>query len=227
MGGGAESLLGFRLRHRLVGPYDYPWDVPRARMPAPLKTTITRAPSAPTARALSIVYYNMLLTEKARVAGGDFADEKTEFVRELQFWWTHGRRWILRWNLDMFAELVRADAVERRFFGAAQRLIRSASHSRALCESKRFRSLIKEREHTKRRTKCRLCGRPEHRRYLNQWKSPQGRREEAFQLDYRHQTGDTITRDILRAQYRSRPDVPGLTNARVFVTSCCRDMAIG
>ena len=76
-----------------------------------------------------------------------------------------------------------------------------------LFDSSELRTLVKHREAKVRRQKCRLCGRPEHRRYLQQWEAPSKRRQSAFQLSFRHNTGDTIVRDLLRKPHRRSADV--------------------
>lgn len=214
MPGGAESLVGFRLKQRLAGPYPYVWNVPTGRMPANLRAQLQHARSfSALARALSLVYYALLVEAKApnRARSRDDDDPVAKLEGEFRFWWREGRRHVVRgWNLQAFQDAVgvdRCNQVDLRAFAEVIELVRAGRTPQDVFRSRRLRAIVTAREHEKRRNKCRLCGRPAHRRYLLQWDGPPNRWKEAFQLRYRHPAGDTITRDLLRQPYRRRSDV--------------------
>jgi hypothetical protein len=214
MPSGPGSVLGLRLRQRLAGPYDYVWDVPSGHAPPALRTMLKHARSfSAAARGLSLVYYAMLTEEqlRLRVGGADQAESLEDLQGELAFWWGEGRDFVVRnWDLREFQRLVGFDRCGRKeldFLGAFVSLARSPRNASALFRGTALRKVIKARENRTRPRKCRLCGAAAHRRYLKQWGGPPNRWQEAFQLRYRHQVGETIVRDLLRKPYLRRSDV--------------------
>jgi hypothetical protein len=197
----------------LAGPFDYAWEVPRRGMPEGLRRRLFHARSfSALARALSLVYYDMLLAKKAAKSKANaHRDDRDELAEAFEFWWKEGRPLVAgNWDLKQLQQEVgldRCGTADLRFLADSRQVITSGGSAPKLFHSSTLRRLIEERERRQRPTKCRLCGRPEHRRYLENWERAPGRLEEPFQLHYRHRPGDTITRDLLRKPYSRKPDV--------------------
>ena len=139
------------------------------------------------------------------------AQGREDLIDEFRFWWDKARCYVVDgWDPTVFQrEVTEAHCREtdRKFLDDIVKLSRAAVSPVRLFDSSELRTLVKHREAKVRRQKCRLCGRPEHRRYLQQWEAPPKRRQSAFQLSFRHNTGDTIVRDLLRKPHRRSADV--------------------
>ena len=66
--GSKESVLGFRVQRRLAGPFDHAWSILSERdLPNVLRRRLQHARSfSAAARAVSLVYYALVLEEKQR-----------------------------------------------------------------------------------------------------------------------------------------------------------------
>jgi hypothetical protein len=212
---GAESLLGVRLRRRIAGPHDHAWSaLGEQGIPDALQGKLRHARAfSAAARILSLIYYALVLEEQRRrkVARHGAADDETKLKEEVAYWWRHGRRFVARgWRVHEFQTLV-GPAVctpfDRDCFETVVRLAQSHQRPDDLFRDVTLREAAREREGRKRRTKCRLCGRPQHEKYLKQWGGPPARWQTPFQLSFRHHRGDTIVRDLLQQPFRRRGDV--------------------
>ena len=215
--GSKESVLGFRVQRRLAGPFDHAWSILSERdLPDVLRRRLRHARSfSAAARAVSLVYYALVLEEKQKLTKAKVnakkAQGREDLIDEFRFWWDKARCYVVEgWDPTAFQrEVTEAHCREtdRKFLDDIVKLSRAAVSPVGLFDSSELRTLVKHREAKVRRQKCRLCGRPEHRRYLQQWEAPPKRRQSAFQLSFRHNTGDTIVRDLLRKPHRRSADV--------------------
>jgi hypothetical protein len=165
---------------------------------------------------VSLVYYALVIEEKDKLRKGAKArrgrsQDADDLAAEFRHWWKEGRRFVVRdWDTTAFQQEVgelQCRETDRQFLSRIVELASSATSADALFVSSESRALVKAREATVRKGKCRLCGRPEHRRYLMQWEAPPKRSDTAFQLSFRHNTGDTIVRDLLRQPHKRSIDV--------------------
>ena len=180
------SLLAHRLTNRDDSQTDFPWQV-KASPDIRRKLRHAQALSA-AARGLSLVYFREVHRAKGEV------QKCRKVEQEFEVWRSRVGNLIGEWNLVDFADLIGPRfASEQQFLIATQRCLGRRGITSDLA------TLVTQRELSKKRTKCRLCGTKGHRRYLNQWersKEVAGPVDYAF--DYRHGIGQRVLVEILQ-----------------------------
>lgn len=214
MPGGEDSLLGVRLKLGLSAQFEYPWDVTKeSKVPDGLVEKLAHARSlSAAARAMTLVYHHLVVEAqvKRRLASPGARDQAEALREEFRFWWSNARRFVSTgWNLGAFRRIAAAACGEDdlRDLSLLVEVVRSSSGAAECFESGVLREAVVAREARKRPSKCRLCGRPAHLKFLKHFDVSAQVECRAFQLRYRHHRGDTIVRDLLRQPYKKRGDV--------------------
>jgi hypothetical protein len=150
-------------------------------------------------RALSLIYEDLVALAKKRAASAT----RRQISESFNEWGIAGPHWVRRWDIGEFFNLFQIpEGSDREVFVTFAKKCRAQKNISRLFYDPELRDLVKARESQQRPNKCRLCGKSSHAAYLKDWRRPKtSKGKTTFHLDYRHNPGQTIVRDILRLPY--------------------------
>jgi hypothetical protein len=183
-----ESLMKCRLEAEADHDPKDPWDV---RASGVLGRRLRHA------ERLSSIGMGLLLVYTHRMHRVRRESEQSDEVWNCYLEWQETAKRSLRtWDVAQFRSLLLASG-----FTKARSDTDFLEHVRDVVCGPKGRSLqpisdvVQARELTRRSAKCRLCGHPDHRRYLKQWRAPK-ELSGAYVFPYRHHIGTTVVREI-------------------------------